>query len=521
MFGVGLYRGSSGGLVHLSTFQNPPPHIQGRFIERFCTHITQALHSMNVTTRTSRTLYRYRLSADYFPFDWARENSSTRLQETPWVANVTIFWENPRTFDQVDLNWTHHFQAGLGLVDRRSRVDNALWFANERIQMHQRKIRLDFVSEDQDGVHDWAVEITVSSRDPEAVFIGTGHSMITRFLTTNNLARVQAFVTSPGNHMGPKILAIYPALNLFPPTDVCGHRQDLSHGETLIIRSWFTFPMSPTWSRGTLIGQYSVQALMILRRISRQLQSAKSDRDRLLFPHLDILIRTLDHYMNTGSITLDEDLSREETRIFNGRLRTYIRCSMKSRYYQSIIHLLFLHLLVPTLVPVVQAAPSTARSLLNTILSPRQTETPLEAPTDLRWECQWKNHSALACDGLGTWYGTESVWRQCDVIIEPYVTKVCAGYTKCFSPEPGLQLCARWPEDYCPYPDEIVIELEPERVRRMTSARGSLLDGHGAVVARRRVMCGNLLVRQIMSRQNVQIDTASFSKPPPWLFFNS
>ncbi|KAM7185789.1 hypothetical protein V8F20_011669 [Naviculisporaceae sp. PSN 640] len=144
---------------------------------------------------------------------------------------------------------------------------------------------------------------------------------------------------------------------------------------------------------------------------------------------------------------------------------------MTGAYSQRIIFYLFLlQILLPSLnnhagiLPMANAIPLTGSTLALPITS-RQENVTVERPENLRWECGWKDHDRLDCQGLGEWSGEDRVFRRCEVILESGgVRNICEGYRICYVQNNIRTVCSEWPQDYCRVPEEIFIT---EKVRRV------------------------------------------------------
>lgn len=123
-----------------------------------------------------------------------------------------------------------------------------------------------------------------------------------------------------------------------------------------------------------------------------------------------------------------------------------------------------------------------ATPLTGPSLTPRQENVTIERPNNLHWECGWKDHDSLICEGLGEWSGEDRVFRRCEVILESGgVRNICEGYRICYVQNSVEKVCSEWPEDYCRVPEEIVVS---EKVRRAVVDASDFVGGRGPLFDR-------------------------------------
>ncbi|KAM7211949.1 hypothetical protein V8F06_012658 [Rhypophila decipiens] len=141
---------------------------------------------------------------------------------------------------------------------------------------------------------------------------------------------------------------------------------------------------------------------------------------------------------------------------------------MRPWHYQIIYSLLFLQFISaflhhrPIITDLANTANLTAVVPHATVAAPQEQDVVWERPTDLRWDCVWKNHSAFACEALGTWQETEFVFKKCDITpTRGGMVNECTGYRYCNPTEDSVKVCTQWPEDECQFPTEITFYLEP------------------------------------------------------------
>ncbi|KAM7189471.1 hypothetical protein V8F33_010054 [Rhypophila sp. PSN 637] len=141
---------------------------------------------------------------------------------------------------------------------------------------------------------------------------------------------------------------------------------------------------------------------------------------------------------------------------------------MRPCHYQIICSLLSLQLINaflhhrPVIIDLANTADLIAIRPHATVAARQEQNVVWERPTDLKWDCVWKNHSAFACEALGTWRETEFAFKKCDITPQRGgMMNECEGYRYCLPTQDSVKFCTQWPEDECQVPTEIIVSLEP------------------------------------------------------------